>query len=153
MHRKAIAYLEALIAAAVMGVGMAAGLSAYGAFAQGVAADSETAVATELAAQLAAEIAAQAYEDPINPVWGPESGESNGTRTLFDDVDDYDGWEATPPSLPDGTVLSEFAGYRQQVSVTHESARKWKTITVTITKGSKKRAELTLLRANHDADQ
>ncbi len=153
MRRRAVAYLEALIASAVMGVGMAAGLTAYGAFAQGVAADREMAVATELAAQLAAEISTKTYEDSVNPVFGPESGENNGTRTLFDDVDDYDRWDATPPKLADGTVLNEFAGYRQQVSVSYDSTRKWKTIAVTITKGSRKRAELTLLRAKHDADQ
>ena len=153
MRRRAIGYIEAVMAAAVLGIGLAAGLTAYGAFAQGVAADREAAIATDLAAQLAAEIRTKAFEDPSAPIWGPESGENDGTRLQFDDVDDYDGWSASPQKLRDGTVMTEFAGFAQQVSVTNDLVRGWKAITVTISKGGKKRAELIMARARYDADQ
>jgi len=153
VRRRAIGYLEAVMAAAVLGIALAAGLTAYGAFAQGVAADREVTIATELAAQLAAEIRTRAFEDPVAPIFGPETGENDGTRLQFDDVDDYDGWSASPPKLRDGTAMTEFAGFAQQVSVTNDLARGLKVITITISKGGKKRAELVLARARHDADQ
>ncbi|MFQ5847804.1 MAG: hypothetical protein ACE5IQ_09090 [Candidatus Methylomirabilales bacterium] len=45
---------------------------------------------------------------------GPESGE---TRATYDDVDDFNGLNDSPPQDPLGNNLTGAAGYRQQVSV------------------------------------
>src|SRR4029079_16607222 len=56
------------------------------------------AIAAGLADELMSEIMMQPYSDPDgSPVFGHESGESTSVRSAFDDVDDYDGWNASPP--------------------------------------------------------
>jgi hypothetical protein len=72
-----------------------------------------------LAQDLMAEILQQAYADPA---YGPGSfglgaDEVTGNRSLFDDVDDYDGWQASPPQNKDGSVIPWATGYKQAVSV------------------------------------
>ena len=57
--------------------------------------------------------------DPIAPEFGPEPGEADGTRTYFDDVDDYDGWSASPPQAKDGTVLKDYDGWTRKVEVVY----------------------------------
>ena len=72
-----------------------------------------------LAQALLSEIVQQAYDDPVAGVgsFGLETGESTGNRSLFDDVDDYNGWSATPPQNRDGTAVAGTTGYEQAVSV------------------------------------
>ncbi len=74
---------------------------------------------TALAQDLMAEIIQQHYEDPED---GPgsisiDSGESGGSRADFDDVDDYDGWYASPPEKKDGTPLTALTGWSREVQV------------------------------------
>lgn len=86
-----------------------------------------------LARALMAEIMSQTYADPeqidtlrgeilvggraATVTLGPETGEATGNRSKFDDVDDYNGWNASPPQQKDGTVLSHLTRWRRQVSV------------------------------------
>lgn len=152
-RQRGFGYIEAVISVVIMGTAVAMALHTFGAFARGAVFDRETAIATELAAQMAAEIRCQAFEDPnTTAVFGPETGESDGTRQYFDDVDDYNGWTATPPKRRDGTVMTEYTGYTQAVVVAYDGSTDLKKITVTITKDGKKRAEVVMLRARHDAD-
>jgi hypothetical protein len=72
-----------------------------------------------LAQDLMAEILQQAYADPA---YGPGSfgvgaDEVTGNRSLFDDVDDYDGWQASPPQNKNGSVIPWATGYKRSVSV------------------------------------
>lgn len=74
---------------------------------------------TELAQQLMTEIAQSYYLEPSGtPAFGPESGETTGNRSLFDDVDDYQLWSEAAPAAKDGTLLAGFTGWSRQVSVT-----------------------------------
>ncbi len=71
------------------------------------------------AQELMAEIIQQHYEDPED---GPgaislDSGESGGSRVSFDDVDDYDGWFASPPQQKDGTALTSLTGWSREAEV------------------------------------
>ena len=50
---------------------------------------------------------------------GVDSGES---RTLFDDVDDYDGIDDSPPKDAEGNDRLNYVGYRVQVSVAYADA-------------------------------
>ncbi|MBP7933285.1 MAG: hypothetical protein KA354_01440 [Phycisphaerae bacterium] len=146
-------YIEAVVSVAVIGTTVAMALHTFGSFARGALFDRETAIATELAAQLAAEIRPQAFEDPGSTiVFGPETDETDGTRQDFDDVDDYNGWTATPPQRRDGTPMGEYPNFSQNVVVEFDGSTDLKKITVTIAKDGKARAELHLLRARHDAD-
>ena len=42
---------------------------------------------------------------------------STSVRSLFDDVDDFHGWAASPPKDPDGTVRPGFANWKRRVLV------------------------------------
>lgn len=72
-----------------------------------------------LAQDLMAEILSQDYEEPVDtPVFGRESSESDGSRPDYDDVDDYDAWDSSPPEYRDGTEIANLSGWRRAVVVT-----------------------------------
>ena len=72
-----------------------------------------------LADELMSEIVQQPYSDPDgSAVFGRESGESPTPRSAFDDVDDYDGWNASPPQYRDGTTIPDRTNWRQRVVIT-----------------------------------
>jgi hypothetical protein len=54
-----------------------------------------------------------AQEIPIQK----DPGEIDGSRAAFDDVDDYDGWSATPPEYKDGTEMGKLQGWARSVAV------------------------------------
>lgn len=71
-----------------------------------------------LAHHLMSEILRQSYEEPVDtPTMGRESGESGGSRSSYDDVDDYDGWAASPPEDKDGIELTDLNGWERSVAV------------------------------------
>jgi Tfp pilus assembly protein PilV len=74
---------------------------------------------TVLVQDLMAEILQAAYEDPDTPgaFLGADVSETTSTRADFDDVDDYDGWYASPPQQQDGTVMPDLSGWSRQVGV------------------------------------
>lgn len=73
-----------------------------------------------LAQDLVAEILQQAYADPAA---GPDSfglgadEAAAGNRSLYDDVDDYNGWSASPPQTKDGSEISWASDYQRSVVV------------------------------------
>jgi hypothetical protein len=73
----------------------------------------------QLAADLMSEILAMSYTDPYwKSGMGPGADEvATGDRSLFDDVDDYLNWSASPPQQRDGTTISGFAGWTRSVDV------------------------------------
>jgi hypothetical protein len=71
-----------------------------------------------LAESLMSEILQQGYQEPgTSYVFGRETGESDLTRTAYDDVDDYQGWTQSPPVAKDGTALPNSANWRRTVTV------------------------------------
>jgi hypothetical protein len=65
-----------------------------------------------------AEILQAAYSEPSGAgVFGPEGAESNGPRAAFDDVDDYNGWNQSPPQYRDGTAMPNRNDWRQRVVI------------------------------------
>ncbi len=112
-----------------------------------------------LAQDLMAEILQLAYADPA---WGlgslgPGSDEVvTGNRSLYDDVDDYNGWQESPPQNKDGTSIAWASGYQRLVSVAWVdpdnpnqivgSESKAKRITVTVRRDGKDVAQLVAIR-------
>ncbi|MFQ5803016.1 MAG: hypothetical protein ACE5JQ_08995 [Candidatus Methylomirabilales bacterium] len=73
--------------------------------------------ANALASTLREEIQSKKWDESAPPpsvMLGPETGES---RATFDDVDDFDGLDESPPRDSQGAILVGFTGFRQQVSV------------------------------------
>ena len=52
----------------------------------------------------------------------PGSFDDGEARALFDDVDDYDGVDESPPVDVNGVARAEYAGYRVQVAVAYATA-------------------------------
>ena len=81
---------------------------------------SQTSRGQALAESLMVEILRQSYADlQYGPgsfgLGGDEIGD--GSRNLWEDVDDYDGWSASPPQEKDGTQIAGLAGWRRSVDV------------------------------------
>jgi MSHA pilin protein MshD len=73
--------------------------------------------ANALASTLREEIQSKKWDESAPPpslILGPETGES---RVTYDDVDDFDGLDESPPRDSLGAILAGFTGFRQQVSV------------------------------------
>ena len=66
-----------------------------------------------------AEILEHVYEPAAWPnSFGRLASEpAGGPRNLWDDVDDYDNWSASPPQYEDGSVIPNLAGWRRSVDV------------------------------------
>ena len=78
----------------------------------------ERAVGQLLASSLMSEIMNQSYEDPNElSVFGIELSELPNLRSSFDDVDDYSGWDVSPPQNRDGTQIPNLSGWRQTVQI------------------------------------
>ncbi len=70
-----------------------------------------------LASTLREEIQSKKWDESAPPpslILGPETGES---RATYDDVDDFDGLDESPPRDSQGAILAGFTGFRQQVTV------------------------------------
>ena len=117
----------------------------------------ESAQAAWLGKALLAEITQLAYQSPTAPVlFGPESGETS--RSLYNDVDDYNGYSDSPLQNKDGTLLPNLTGWQRKVTVqwvsptnvTQTSATESgaKLVTVTVLHNSIARATRVGVRTN-----
>ncbi|MFH0982678.1 MAG: LamG domain-containing protein [Planctomycetota bacterium] len=131
--RPALTLVETVVSIVLVGVMLVAALNTVGASKLGQRKLYDSRQGHELAQALMAEILEQPYADEwqienlksqilvdgttVSYTLGPESAEGGGTRSTFDDVDDYDGWNETPPRAQDGTVMTELTGWRRSVTV------------------------------------
>lgn len=158
-HRAGLTLAEVLTCLVILGVAMTAGVQALGSFAASGRAWKERNTAMELANALMVQINELPFNDPDGSnVIGRESGEITDQRTTYDDIDDYDGWDASPPVDATGAPMTAYADYRQQVTVEFDTtlaartgwslgSGNFKKITVTILKDDKELARLTTIRA------
>ena len=83
---------------------------------QAVSADEH--LARELAFQILDEVTSTDFQDGDNDrVFGNEASESTTNRSAFDDVDDYDGYTASPPTHRDGSTIVGLENWSLSVSV------------------------------------
>jgi MSHA pilin protein MshD len=157
-RRRAFSILESAGAAAIVGVMLVLALKTLGATTRGRQAVAQVRLGPALAQQLLTEVLQSYYVDPgLTPTFGPESGESIGNRSKFDDVDDYNNWTESPPQLKNGTTLTDYTGWTRTVAVawanpttpttTSASDQGLKRITVTVTDPSGRTTTLVGLRA------
>ncbi|MFQ5413798.1 MAG: prepilin-type N-terminal cleavage/methylation domain-containing protein [Phycisphaerae bacterium] len=114
---RAFSLIEVTIAAVIVAVMLVAALNTTGAVRVGQYQAIDESRGQGLAQDLMTEILRQAYEDPTDPKFGRESGESKNPRSDYDDVDDYDGWSASPPEYRDGTSLVGVDNWTRSVTV------------------------------------
>ncbi|MCH8147874.1 MAG: hypothetical protein IH987_07750 [Planctomycetes bacterium] len=126
--------VEAAISIVLVSVLLVAALNTVAAAKLGQQQTAERGQAHLLAQELMSEIMRQDYADPEDvgridlrdpmlstAAMGADSGESNSNRLDFDDVDDYDGWNASPPQNKDGPLIPNLAGWRRIVTVERRS--------------------------------
>ncbi len=115
--RAGLSVIEVVISTLLVGLVLVGSMRCLGGALRGQSSTSDSARALLLAQQLSAEIINEAYQDEGTPVFGPETGEVTGDRSLFDDVDDYHLWTAAPPEGRDGTALPNLPGWQRDVTV------------------------------------
>ncbi len=109
--------IEAVMSMLIVGLMLVAALNTIGASKLAQSRNAEQAVGPMLAEDLMTEILSQHYQEPVDtPGFGRES-EPGGNRADWDDVDDYDGWSASPPQAKDGTDLPDLEGWGRAVTV------------------------------------
>lgn len=114
----AFSLAETLISVILVGGLMVVALNTAGASLTTRKNMSSRGVAQLLAQELMTEIVQQTYLEPTDPpIFGREAGELATSRDLYDDVDDYDAWTASPPQNKDGTVIAGMTGWQRTVEV------------------------------------
>lgn len=110
--------VETLVSILIVGGLVVAAMNTAGAAMTGRKKIGDRGRGTLLAQDLLGEILLQAYQEPVDtPTFGREASESGSDRLSYDDVDDYDGWTASPPELKDGTIMSDLVDWKRSVSV------------------------------------
>ena len=111
--------IEVIASTMIVGLMAVATLNGLAAATKSANSIGNRAVAAGLADELMSEIMMQSYSDPDGAaVFGRESGESASPRSAFDDIDDYNGWNVSPPQYRDGTTIPDRTNWRQRVTVT-----------------------------------
>lgn len=123
---------------AIVGVMVVSATATFGSIARARRVQVESRLGTLLAQQLMTEILQQPFARSSG-VFGAVAGQ---TRSIFDSVDAYDGYSASPPVSQGGTTLTDYANWTESVAVTYAdlttlaasgSATTLKKVTVTVT--------------------
>jgi type II secretory pathway pseudopilin PulG len=120
IFRHGLSIIEATLSTVIVGLMLLAALRAVGAARMGENQQIHRQQGLNLAQQLMNEILRQHYDDPQygSGSIGLDGDESGiGDRSLYDDVDDYDGWSASPPQQRDGTILDGMENWAREVEV------------------------------------
>jgi Tfp pilus assembly protein PilV len=158
--------IEVAVSMVIVSVILLTAMNMVGAAGQSTRSMTDRGTGNLLAEQLMAEILAQAYEEPDEP---PGSFGTDGfedvtkDRSYYDDVDDYDRWNAMPPEYKDGTAVPGYAQWRRRVDVDWVQPADTrliaagntgiKRILVTVTRNAVKVAEFRALRTDTGDDE
>lgn len=113
--------MEALLATAILAMAIFAVTMPFATAAASEQLDGRQALSTALAQEMMEEILAKPFDDPQGASTpGPETGET--TRSRFDNIDDYHGYNETPGHIADGsgTVITGAAAAGLSRHVTAE---------------------------------
>lgn len=158
-RRRGLTLIDATISIVIVGVLVVSALQATGAVARSRVIQQDRAQAMALARTLMSEVTQESYVDPDGGlVLSPEVGE---TRTTYDDVDDYNGLNQSPPRDRNNAILSDFSSWRWQAAVSYMDASLLnvvlgsdtgiKRITVTVTSPTGKLTTLQAIRSSVSA--
>jgi len=143
--RSGFSLIESVIAISLVGTMMVAALNVVGASQVARQTSVHKSTGLMLAEELMAEILKTPYRDPENGTthFGVEPDElADTTRNVFDDVDDFGGWTASPPEETDGSKRPNLDQWKRSVIVQRvkhdvlhqttnsESGVKWITVIV-----------------------
>ena len=118
-RRHGITLIEVSISTLLVGLIVVSSLRCLAMSVQTSGAAVNRTLANLLAEDLMEEILEQDYSDPDDtPIFGVENREQQSVRSDWDDVDDYDGWSASPPQNVDGGSI-ENAKWKRLVTVQH----------------------------------
>ncbi len=159
-NRKGLSLLEVSISTLLVAVLMITSLKCVGAVIRGRVMTAKYVQAEQLAQEMMTEIMRKPYQDSFLPLFGLELlevGSINGPRSNYDDVDDYNGWSASPPKDRSNTPIANTTGWQRQVSVAWVSKSNpaqvliyetgLKRITVTVKYNGTTRAQSVALRS------
>ena len=128
--------LEVVLALVLMGMVLVGVSGMYHAIIRSSGRSRDLSIAVNLAQGLMEEIKGKAFEEPDDdPDFGPEIAgtpaepavDTATDRTLYDDVDDYNGWTRTPPenilgAAMDGSgVMPDYTAFTRSVIVEYVS--------------------------------
>ncbi len=121
---RGIAYTEVLLSSIILAVLVVSAMKLFANLGRSRQSVVQNDAANYLALQMIEEIKQQNYNDRNEPTnFGVESGEDTGPgRCLFDDVDDYQGWSASPPQDQNGNELDPYSDYTRTVEVNYVAA-------------------------------
>jgi MSHA pilin protein MshD len=118
VRHRGLTLVETVVAVLLVSLTFVAALHAVGASSRSQRLATDRSTALMLAEDLMGEIMAVHYGDPDGSVTiGRDGSESAVNRMDFDDVDDYDGWQASPPVHRDGTAMNVASGWSRRVRV------------------------------------
>jgi hypothetical protein len=110
--------MEVVVSTMIAGFMTVAALNSLGAATRSAISTANRAIAVGLADDLMAEIVSLPYTDPNGTTtFGPDGAESSGPRSVFDDIDDFHGWNQSPPKNRDGATIPDRTDWRQRVEV------------------------------------
>jgi prepilin-type N-terminal cleavage/methylation domain-containing protein len=117
--RRGFSLVEVAVATALVGGILVAALDCVGAVVSARHKTADGAAGALRAQQLAAEILSLPVLDPDDGALtlGPDSGEDDGTRSLFDNLGDYCDWRAIPQNRA-GNKVSGMETFMETVSIT-----------------------------------
>ncbi len=120
LPRRGVTFVELACSIVIVGVMMVGALATVRSVAYSRHLDADRQLARTLAEMFMAEIMSKEYADPnvVGYSLGPESNEqATGNRSLFDDVDDFNGWSSTPPEWPDGIDILDRQNWTESAEV------------------------------------
>lgn len=121
--RAGLTLAEAIVCLSIVSITVVAALSTVSAAKTTQMRFADRQLANELARSLLTEIIERNYQEPVTDVsFGPESGESDGSRRNFDDVDDFEAWVASPPENSDGTAKAGLSDWTEIVMIERVTA-------------------------------
>jgi Tfp pilus assembly protein PilV len=142
--RRGITLIEVSISTLLVGLIVVSSLRCLAMSAQSSGDSLNRTLATLLAEDLMEEILEQDYFDPDDtPVFGTEAQEGTSDRSDWDDVDDYDGWTASPPQNGNGVSVQD-AKWKRLVIVQHVSADNLNTVLADTNDAGVKRITVTV---------
>ena len=118
-HRRCgFTLIEAMISMTIVAVVLLAAIRAAGASARAHYQAAQRFKAQFLATGLIAEVLQTSYEEPRGgTIFGRDADELAGSKTNYNDVDDFHGWTESPPQERGGSPIPNLAGWQRSVTV------------------------------------